>query len=265
MRRVWIVLIMAGLALTATPGGAFADDDDASVLIVGVPQVGQRLDAVLSVGEDADDWDEVGYVWLRCPSERRRDCKDTGAPSAASYTIVAEDLGHRIRVKAVPEDDDDSVVSEPTAVVTNPPVSTPAPLVAPPAPPPPPPAPAADPVTTPPRMMRPAPTVRISGRLTRSGALIERLSVRAPRGVTISVRCHGDGCPRRKLARSAAVTRLRAFERRLRAGIRLEIRVTLSGFIGKHTVIRIRRGKVPWRRDRCLFPGSDVPARCPGQ
>jgi hypothetical protein len=94
--------------------------------------------------------------------------------------------------------------------------------------------------------------------------LIERLSVRAPRGVTIRVRCRGDGCPRRKLARSTAVTRLRAFERHLRAGIRLEIRVTRSGFIGKHTVIRIRRGKVPWRRDRCLFPGSNVPARCPG-
>jgi hypothetical protein len=114
-------------------------------------------------------------------------------------------------------------------------------------------------------MMSPAPTVRISGRLTRRGAMIERLSVRAPRGVTISVRCRGDGCPRRTLARSAALTRLRSFERHLRAGIRLEIRVTLAGFIGKHTLIGIRRGESPWRRDRCLFPGSARPARCPGR
>jgi hypothetical protein len=260
VRRVGIVLMMAGLALAATPAGAFAqeeEEEEASVLIVGVPQVGQRLDAVLAVGEDAEGWDEVSYVWRRCTSESRQDCEDTEAPSAASYTIVAADLDHRIRVRAVPEDGED-VLSDPTAVVTNPPVPDPGPLVAPP------PEAAADPVTTPPRMMDPAPKVRISGRLTRSGALIERLSVRAPRGVTIRVRCRGDGCPRRKLARSTAVTRLRAFERHLRAGIRLEIRVTRSGFIGKHTVIRIRRGKVPWRRDRCLFPGSNVPARCPG-
>jgi hypothetical protein len=261
MRRTRIVLIMSALALTATPGSAFADDDVA-VEIQGIAQVGQRLDAVLS-GEDAEDWQGAGYEWHRCLDETSP-CQEIEAPSASSYTIVDSDLGHRIRVVAVRERDDDRrravasgrprrVTSEPTAIVTSAPVVEPAPPVV-----------VTDPVPTPPRMMRPAPTVRISGRLTRRGAKITRLSVRAPHGARISVRCRGEGCPRRTLARSAAVTRLRSFERNLRAGIRLEIRVRLAGFIGKHTVIRIRRGRSPSRRDRCLFPGLARPARCPG-
>jgi hypothetical protein len=252
MRRIGIVLIMSAVALAVTPGGAFGQDqhDEATVVIQGVAQVGQRLDALLSTG-NADR-----YQWRRCMDG---DCDGIDEARASSYTIVEADLGYRIQVRV--RVDGGWVYSEPTAVVTAAPIVVAPPLEAP--PPPAPPAPAAAPVTTPPRMMSPAPTVRISGRLTRHGAMIERLSVRAPRGVTIKVRCDGEGCPRRALARSTAVTRLRAFERHLRAGIRLEIRVTLAGFIGKHTVIRIRRGKAPWRRDRCLFPGSDAPARCP--
>ena len=53
-----------------------------------------------------------------------------------------------------------------------------------------------------------------------------------------------------------APTRLHAFERDLRAGTRLDIRITKRGFIGKRTVILIRRGRVPRRLDTCLAPGS---------
>jgi hypothetical protein len=260
MRRIGIVLIMSAVALAVTPGGAFGQDqrdqrDEATVVIQGVAHVGQRLDAVLSV-----DGPGLRYQWRRCTEE---DCDGIDEANASSYTIVEADLGYRIQVRVRVHGD--WVYSEPTAVVTAAPIVVAPPLAAPltAPPPPPPPPPPVPPVTTPPRMMSPAPTVRISGRLTRRGAMIERLSVRAPRGVTIKVRCRGEGCPRRSLARSTAVTRLRAFERHLRAGIRLEIRVTLDGFIGKHTVIGIRRGKPPWRRDRCLFPGSEAPARCP--
>jgi hypothetical protein len=105
--------------------------------------------------------------------------------------------------------------------------------------------------------------VRIKGWLTSRGAMIEALTVRSPRGVSISVHCDGRGCPRRRLVRSAKVTRLKAFQGFLPAGVRLEIRVTRPGFIGKHTLIRIRRGKAPVRRDRCLFPGSGRPRACP--
>jgi hypothetical protein len=112
-------------------------------------------------------------------------------------------------------------------------------------------------------MMRPFPLVRIRGWLTARGAIIEALTVRGPRGLRISVRCRGRGCPRRHLARSATVTRLKAFQGFLPAGVRLEIRITRPGFVGKHTLIRIRRGKPPVRRDRCLFPGSGRPRACP--
>jgi hypothetical protein len=110
--------------------------------------------------------------------------------------------------------------------------------------------------------MRPAPTVRIAGFVTRLGAKVTVLSVRAPRGARISLRCTGDGCPRRALAVATSLTRLRAFERDLDAGTRLEIRVTRAGYVGKHTLIQIRRGKPPSRVDRCLYPGSTTPRRC---
>ena len=112
--------------------------------------------------------------------------------------------------------------------------------------------------------MRPAPTVRIAGLVTRTGAMITRLSVRAPRGATIAVRCSGADCAHRVPARTTGLSRLRQFERHLRAGVRLEIRVTRPGYVGKHTLIRIRRGTPPSRRDRCLYPGSTAPRRCAG-
>jgi hypothetical protein len=118
------------------------------------------------------------------------------------------------------------------------------------------------PAITAPKAMRPAPLVRVRGWLTNRGARITLLTVRAPRGAKISVRCSGRGCPRSAPAQATALTRLRGYERRLRAGARLVIRVTRAGYVGKHTLIRIRRGKAPLRRDRCLYPGSEKPASC---
>ena len=48
----------------------------------------------------------------------------------------------------------------------------------------------------------PVPARADPGWLTSSGAMIQALTVRGPRGLSISVRCHGEGCPRRHLARS---------------------------------------------------------------
>ena len=112
-------------------------------------------------------------------------------------------------------------------------------------------------------MMRPLPVIRIRGRLTANGARISLLTVRAPRGARIAVTCRGSGCPTRRWARTTAVTRLARFQGTLPAGTRLVIRVTKRNRIGKHTLIVIRKGKAPTRRDRCLFPGSAKPARCP--
>jgi chitodextrinase len=113
--------------------------------------------------------------------------------------------------------------------------------------------------------MRPFPIVRIAGVVLPHGALVRILSVRASRGARIEARCSGRGCPTSKLARTSAtrLVRLRPFERRLRAGVRLELFVRKPGRIGKYTRFVIRAGKPPARVDRCLLPGRAPPVSCP--
>jgi PKD repeat protein len=114
--------------------------------------------------------------------------------------------------------------------------------------------------------MRPFPVVRIAGVVLENGALVRVLSVRAPLGARVLVRCYGRGCPARSVARAAAtarIVRFPRFERRLRAGIVLELFVRKAGRIGKYTRFLIRAGKPPARFDRCLMPGRERPIRCP--
>lgn len=112
--------------------------------------------------------------------------------------------------------------------------------------------------------MDPRPLVRIRGRMTSSGARITLLTVSAPEGARITVLCVGKSCPVERWARTAGLTRVTRFQRRLRAGTRLTIFVTKAGRIGKHTTILIRRRKEPKRVDRCVFPGARKPVACPG-
>jgi hypothetical protein len=116
------------------------------------------------------------------------------------------------------------------------------------------------------QFMTPFPLVRILGLLTPRGARIRVLSVRAPAGATIRVRCRGRGCPRRQAKRGRGIrraVRFRRFERRLRAGTKLEVRVVRAGAIGKFTRFRIRRGRPPARKDLCLRPGKSRGSPCP--
>jgi hypothetical protein len=115
-----------------------------------------------------------------------------------------------------------------------------------------------------PRMLRPFPVIRISGRLTASGAHVTRLTVRAPRGARITVVCAGSGCPARRVAHAVKLWHIRRFEADLRAGVRLTITVSKPGFIAKVTRIWIRRGRAPLRSDLCQAPGSRRPTACPG-
>jgi hypothetical protein len=55
----------------------------------------------------------------------------------------------------------------------------------------------------------------------------------------------------------------RRFERSLRAGVVLEIRVSKPGRIGKYTRFSIRRGRLPVRTDACLASTEPTPIRCP--
>jgi hypothetical protein len=125
----------------------------------------------------------------------------------------------------------------------------------------------ATPAATPsgPRFLSPFPIVRVRGRLRPHGVTIDLLSVRAPRGSRIEVRCRGRRCPRRRQVRRSrpSAMRFRAFERTLPAGVVLEVFVTRSGRIGKYVSFKIRAGRPPLRRDRCMMPGKRVPRACP--
>lgn len=126
-------------------------------------------------------------------------------------------------------------------------------------------------------LMSPFPIVRIAGRTSRRGARIRRLSVDAPPGTAVKVRCRGRGCPFKSATRTVSLrasagatlpatrlTRLRRLEgRTLRTGAILRVFVTRSDVVGKYTRFRIRKSKPPARQDLCMVPGTTKPAPCP--
>jgi hypothetical protein len=117
-----------------------------------------------------------------------------------------------------------------------------------------------------PTLLSPFPVIRLVGRITSRGARVRRLTVAAPAGSSVVIRCNGPSCPRRRLttvARTGKTIRFKTFERRLRAGVILRIFVSRPNSIGKHTRFGIRRRRSPSRRDRCLMPGSTKPTACP--
>jgi PKD repeat protein len=126
-----------------------------------------------------------------------------------------------------------------------------------------------------PRFLSPFPVVRIAGSIKRRGTRMRRLTVDAPTGATVTVRCRGRGCPfgrQSRVVKSSAkgrkratrVVRIRRFERRmLRAGTVITILVTKEETIGKYTRFKIRKGRPPSRLDRCLLPGQRRPVECP--
>jgi hypothetical protein len=125
------------------------------------------------------------------------------------------------------------------------------------------------------KLMQPFPIVRIAGIDTSSGARIRLLTVQAPLGATIAVTCSGGGCKtkaERRVAKAssrsgpavgAVMLTFARFERSLRAGALLQIRVTQAGEVGKYTSFKIRRDRLPVRTDACLAPGDSKPSACP--
>jgi hypothetical protein len=113
------------------------------------------------------------------------------------------------------------------------------------------------------QMIRPFPVIRIGGTLTKNGAKISVLTVKAPKGVRITLKCQGRGCPLREVAQATSLWHIPQFERELRAGVKLTITVTKPGFITKVTTITIRKGKSPARSDMCRMPDATKLSRCP--
>jgi hypothetical protein len=123
-------------------------------------------------------------------------------------------------------------------------------------------------------LMQPFPVVRIAGSDTHRGVKLSLLTVQAPVGARVSVTCGGSHCPRGSESRVVTASRSSSkpggvllafgrFERSLRAGVILEIRVSKAGEIGKYTSFRIRRGKAPARVDACVGPSNPQPIPCP--
>jgi Ig-like domain-containing protein/PKD domain-containing protein/immunoglobulin I-set domain protein len=120
-------------------------------------------------------------------------------------------------------------------------------------------------------VMQPFPIVRIAGFDTAFGADLSLLSAQAPHGARITLRCLGRGCPVKQEVRVVASSRgkgvvlfaFRRFERSLKAGIVLQIRIWKAGQIGKYTSFTIRRHKLPLRVDACLDPAGYKPIACP--
>jgi PKD domain len=125
------------------------------------------------------------------------------------------------------------------------------------------------------RLMAPYPVVRIADTVSSSRVEIRLLTVQAPVGATVAVRCRGRGCPgnstdvvvtsRRSKDRSGDLVAIafRRFERALQAGATLQITVFERGEIGKYTRFGVRRGKLPVRLDTCLGPTRATPIVCP--
>jgi hypothetical protein len=125
------------------------------------------------------------------------------------------------------------------------------------------------------RLLQPFPIVRIAGAETAAGVRIRLLTVQAPLSATVAVTCKGTGCKTKSESRLAVASAknkskggvvmltFQRFERALRAGVVLQIRVTKAGQIGKYTSFKIRRHKLPLRSDACLSPTSATPVACP--
>jgi hypothetical protein len=120
------------------------------------------------------------------------------------------------------------------------------------------------------RLMRPFPSVRITAARARPGIRIRFLSIRAPAGAKISVKCSGKGCPVKSQSRLASAgspestpVEFRRFERYLRPGVTLEIRIVKGDVIGKYTRLTVRRGKLPLRTDACVLSLTAKPIACP--
>jgi hypothetical protein len=123
-------------------------------------------------------------------------------------------------------------------------------------------------------LMQPFPIVRIAGTVTPAGVRLSLVAVQTPVGAQVTVSCRGRGCHERsehRLATAGSRARgassvllvFRRFERSLRAGVILEIRVQRPGEIGKYTRFTIRRHGLPSRLDQCVAATAPRPIACP--
>jgi hypothetical protein len=261
-RRLHVPVLVAVLAAVIwLPASARADTAPAFTskpTIQGSAVVGSTLTAVATwVGDPAPI---ATYAWGRCPATSNL-CPAIPGATGRTYVVTPADVGYRLAVRIDLDNGEDEPVyanSAATPLV----VAAPAPLPAPA-----PPAPAPVKVTVAAsrapakQFLDPFPVVRIRGFFARTGARITLLSVRGPKKARVTARCVGRRCPVKSITLPTANVRLHSFERFLRAGIQLQIRVTRPGRIGSYTSFLIRARKPPLRTERCLTT-SGKPTTC---
>ncbi|HEY4451747.1 MAG TPA: Ig-like domain-containing protein [Solirubrobacteraceae bacterium] len=119
-------------------------------------------------------------------------------------------------------------------------------------------------------MMQPFPIVRITSTASRAGVKLRLLSVSGARGARITVLCKGHGCPVKAQSQLAAFSHSRSafvefrrFERTLKVGLTLEIRVSRAGVVGKYTrLVVMPHGRLR-RSDACVSGLLTHPITCP--
>jgi len=95
---------------------------------------------------------------------------------------------------------------------------------------------------------------------------------RVKAGSRLRLQCRGRGCPFRSRTRTRGLGRNRAKleivrplkKARLKPGARFIVRLTKPGTVGVFLRFKVRPGKPPLRRERCLPPGATDPVRCAG-
>jgi hypothetical protein len=115
------------------------------------------------------------------------------------------------------------------------------------------------------KLMNPFPVVRLAGSVYPRGVRVRTLEAKAPRRSAVTVLCSGKSCPAKKIGKTAKrkPVRFKSMSRFLREGTILSVSVRKGGQIGKYTRWLIRGGKLPKRKDLCLYPNRRKAARCP--
>ncbi len=115
-----------------------------------------------------------------------------------------------------------------------------------------------------PRELKPSVARRwkLAGEMTEVGKLVVK---KVASGVTVAVRCRGEGCPfrsKRLSAKGPSVALTKLFDSQLGPGSSIELQVTQPGYVGKFFRFVTRDGKAPKTLVRCLPPGSTKPVAC---
>jgi PKD repeat protein len=115
-------------------------------------------------------------------------------------------------------------------------------------------------------LMNPFPVVRLAGSVYPRGVRVRTLEAKAPKRSMVTVLCAGKSCPSKKIVKTAKrkPVSFKSMTRFLREGTTLSVSVRKGGQIGKYTRWLIRGGKLPLRKDLCLYPNRRKAARCPG-